>query len=98
MKQRIVIGLLLYAFFTAAFFLVAGNVDWRDDARIAAMWFLILAASAEFAWSKIEPRWKFAAVVAVLLAGAWAFPLMMTFIDPKMDEVRPRELLLPSSP
>jgi len=87
--KRIIIGLFIYAVFTAAFFLVAGNGDRRGDFRIAAMWFLILSAAAAFAWAKIEPRWKFTAVVAVLLAGAWAFPFMMTFIAPKMDEVRP---------
>ena len=27
--------------------------------------------------------------MAVLLLGAWAFPFMMTFIAPKMDEVQP---------
>ena len=87
--KRIIIGLLVYALFTAAYFLVTGDRDRRGDVRIAAMWFLILSAAAAFAWSKIEPRWKFTAVVAVFLAGAWAFPFMMTFIAPKMDEVRP---------
>jgi hypothetical protein len=87
--KRIVIGLLIYAAFTTAYFLVTGDGDRRGDVRIAAMWFLILSAAAAFAWSKIEPRWKFTAVVAVLLAGARAFPFMMTFIAPKMDEVRP---------
>jgi len=87
--KRIVIGLLIYTAFTTAYFLVTGGGDRRGDVRIAAMWFLILSATAAFAWSKIEPRWKFAAVVAVLLVGAWAFPFMMAFIAPKMDEVRP---------
>lgn len=87
--KRIVIGLLIYAAFTAAYFLFTGDGDRRGDVRIAAMWFLILSAAAAFAWSKIERRWRFTAVVTVLLAGAWAFAFMMTFIAPKMDEVRP---------
>ena len=76
--KRIVIGLLIYAAFTTAYFLVTGDGDRRGDVRIAAMWFLTLSAAAAFAWSKIEPRWKSTAVVAVLLAGAWAFAFMMT--------------------
>src|ERR1700682_595080 len=85
--KRIVIGLLIYAAFTAAFFLVTGNGDRRGDLRIAAMWFAIL--SAAFAWSPLSPRWRTGAVVAVVLVGAWAFPFTMTFIAPKTDEVRP---------
>jgi hypothetical protein len=38
------------------------------------MWFVILSTAAAFAWSNMERRWKFAAIAAVLLAGAWAFP------------------------
>ncbi|HET8774710.1 MAG TPA: hypothetical protein VFP80_12990 [Thermoanaerobaculia bacterium] len=87
--KRIVIGLLVYAVFSTAYFLVTGHGARRADVRIAAMWFLIFSLAAAFAWSKIGPRWKFTAVVAVLLVGAWAVPSMMTFIAPKMDEVRP---------
>jgi hypothetical protein len=69
--RRIVIGLLVYAAFTAAYFLVTSDSNRSGDIRIAAMWFLILSAAAAFAWSKIERRWKFTAVVAVLLR-AWS--------------------------
>ena len=77
--KRIIIGLFVYAVFTAAYFLVAGVGDRKDDIRIAAMWLVILSAAAAFAWSKIGPRWKLAAIAGVLLAGAWAFS----------DEVQP---------
>jgi hypothetical protein len=87
--RRILIGLLVYAVFTAAYFLVTSDSNRNGDIRIAAMWFLILSAAAACAWSKLGRRWKFTAVAAVLLAGAWAFPFLMTFIAPKMDEVRP---------
>jgi hypothetical protein len=89
--RRIIIGLLIYTVFTAAFFIVtgAGGGDRRGDFRIAAMLLVILSAAAAFAWSQLGPRWKIGAVVAVLLLGAWAFPFMMTFITPKMDDVQP---------
>lgn len=86
--KRIVIGLLAYAAFTTAYFLITGDSDRRGDVWIAAMCFLILSTAAAFAWSKIEPQWKITAVVAVLLAGALALPFMITLIAPKMDEVR----------
>jgi len=87
--KRAVIGLLFYAVFTIAFILVTGSSDRRQDLRTAAVWLLILSAAAAVAWSKIEQRWKFAAVVAVLLAGAWTSPfMMMIFIAPKEDQVR----------
>jgi hypothetical protein len=86
--KRIVIGLFLYAAFTTAYFLVTAGGDREGDVQIAAMWLLILSAAAACAWSKLELRWKVTAVVAVLLAGAWACSFMMTFIALKMDAVR----------
>jgi len=87
--KRIVIGLLIYTTFTTAYLLMTTDGNRRGDVRIGAMWFLNLAAAAAFAWSQIERRLKIAAVVAVLLVGAWVFRFMMTTIAPKMDEVQP---------
>ena len=87
--NRIVIGLVVYAVFTTAFFLVIGDRRGRGDLRTAAMWFLILAAAAAITWSQLAPRAKAAAVAVVLLVGAWAFSFVMTFTEPKMDDVRP---------
>ncbi|HEX6100462.1 MAG TPA: hypothetical protein VF432_29375 [Thermoanaerobaculia bacterium] len=87
--RRIAVGLLVYAVFTAAYFLVTSDGNRRGDVRVAAMWLLILSAAAALASSKLRPRWKLAAIVALLLAGAWAFPFLMTFVVPKMDEVWP---------
>jgi len=71
--RRIVIGLLVYALFTTAFFLIIADSIGRSAFRAAALCLLILSAAAAFAWSKIGPRWKLTAIVAVLLAGASIF-------------------------
>jgi hypothetical protein len=86
--KRIVIGLLIYTMFTAAF-LVMGNGDRRGDVRIAVLCLLILSAAAGVAWSNLTERLKGAGISFVLLIGAWSFVFMRTFIAPKMDEVRP---------
>jgi hypothetical protein len=85
--KRIVIGLLIYTVFTGAFFLTVDG-DHRGDDQIAAMWFVILASAAAFAWSDIGPRWRIGSVAAVLLLGAWAFRFMMTFGPPKMNQIQ----------
>lgn len=89
LPKRIVIGLLIYATFTAAFFLLTSGVDVSGDVLVAGKWFIILSAAGAFAWSNLSHRWKIVGVVAVILFGAWAFAFMMSFIAPKMDEVRP---------
>jgi hypothetical protein len=68
--SRILIGLIVYAAFTTAFFLFIGGRVGRTDLRIAAMWLLILSAAAAFAWSKLSARLKIAGVTVVLLLGA----------------------------
>jgi hypothetical protein len=70
--HRVLIGLMVYAVFTSAFFLLSGSHHGRADLRIAAMWLLILSVAEAAAWSKLAPRMKAAAVGAVLLVGAWA--------------------------
>ena len=87
--KRIVIGLSIYAILTTAYFLITPDSDRRGDLRIAAMWLVILAAAAAVAWSNLAERMKAIGISAVLLVGAWAFGFMMTFIAPKIDEVRP---------
>jgi hypothetical protein len=74
--KRVVIGLLVYATFTAACFLMT-SAGGRGAVRLAAIWFLILAAAAAFAWSPMDRRSKIGALAAVVLVGAWVFPFMM---------------------
>jgi hypothetical protein len=76
------IGLLTYAFAIAIFFLISPSI------KVAAKWFLILAASAAVAWSTLPTKLKVAGVAAVLLIGAWNYTEMMTFIDFRFDEHR----------
>lgn len=87
--RRVVIGLGVYAAFTTAYFLLTSDGDRSGDIRIAAMWLLILSTAAGLAWSNMERRWKLTTIAAVLLAGAWAFAVLMTFIAPKMDVAWP---------
>jgi hypothetical protein len=87
--QRIIIGLLVYTVFTAAFFLVTGDGVRGDGLRIAAIWLAILAAAAAFAWSPLDRPWRIAGIAAVLLLGALAFPFLMAFLTPDMDEMQP---------
>jgi hypothetical protein len=72
--RRIVIGLCLYALFVAVVVRVAGGIDARSDARIAAIWFLILSGAAAFAWSRLPSRWRAAGVLGVIVAGGWWLP------------------------
>jgi hypothetical protein len=87
--QRTIIGLSIYAVVTTVYFLITSDSDRRGDVRIAAMWLLILSAAAAVAWSNTSERMKAVGVSAVLLAGAWAFGLMMTTVTPKIDEAHP---------
>jgi len=86
--KRIIISLLIYTLFMAAFFLVTGNGDRRGDVRIAALCLLILSAAAGVAWSNLTERWKAAGISFVLLLGAWSLAFTMTFIAP-LDGARP---------
>jgi len=82
--RRIVIGLAIYACYAAIFFAINSG---GSDFRVAAKWFLILAAAASIAWSNAGMRWKIGGVIAVILDGAWMSAELDTFLTPKVDDV-----------
>jgi len=86
---RVIVGLGIYALVTVAYFLMTSDYDRRGDCRIAALWFVILAAAAAVAWSSLSERTRAIGVSVVVVVGAWAFAFLVTFIAPKIDELRP---------
>lgn len=85
---RMMIGLMIYTVMSAVFFLATNGTDRGNDIRVVAMWFVVLAAAAAFAWSKLDRTHRVLGVVGVVLLGAWAIPFELTFIAPKMDGVQ----------
>lgn len=85
--RRVMIALLIYVVMTALFFALTEGSDRRSDIRIATTWLVILAAASAVAWSNLGEKVKAGGVAAVVLAGAWAFSLLMTFIVPKLDGI-----------
>jgi len=75
--KPMVIVTSIYVIAVVTYFVSTSTWDRRSEVRVAAICLVTLAAAAAVAWSNLSARMRTIGIAAVLVAGAWAFSLLM---------------------